>query len=190
VADDIERINAADGDEFRRWLADHHDTADAVWLLYYKKESGRPSIAWPEAVDQALCFGWIDSKVRSIDDERYEQYFCRRKPGSPWSRINKEKVAELTAAGLMEPAGQAAIDRAKGDGSWSMLDDAEAGIVPDDLAAALDESGGRDAFDGFTDAQRRGLLAWILFAKRADTRHRRIATIAEAAAEGRRPEPY
>jgi uncharacterized protein YdeI (YjbR/CyaY-like superfamily) len=187
---EIDRITATDGDELRQWLADHHDTADAVWLVYYKKGSGRPSIDWPEAVDQALCFGWIDSKVRSLDDERYEQYFSRRKPGSPWSRINKDKVAELTAAGLMEPAGQEAIDRAQADGSWSMLDEVEAGVVPDDLAAALDASGGLAAFDGFTDAQRRGLLAWVLFAKRADTRARRIAQIAAAAAEGRRPAPY
>lgn len=190
MADDIERITAADPGELRAWFEANHDRVDAVWLVYYKKGSGRPSVDWPQAVEQALCFGWIDSKVRSLDDDRYEQYFTRRKPGSHWSRVNKEKVAELSAAGLIAPAGQAAVDRAKADGSWTMLDEVEAGVVPDDLAAALDTAGARDAFDGFTDAQRRGLLAWILFAKRADTRARRIAEIAAAAAEGRRPTPY
>ncbi len=110
--DDYERVTAPDSETWRSWLAANHDTSPGVWLIFYKAKSGTPSIDWPAAVDEALCFGWIDSKVVSIDDERYEQYFTKRKPGSPWSKINKEKVAALEAADRIAPAGWAAIDAA------------------------------------------------------------------------------
>ena len=107
---------------FRAWLETNHRDAHAVWLMYWKKDSGRPSLTWSQAVDEALCFGWIDSKVQSVDDDRHVQYFARRRPRSAWSRINKEKVERLVADGRMSDAGTAVIDRAKADGSWTVLD--------------------------------------------------------------------
>jgi uncharacterized protein YdeI (YjbR/CyaY-like superfamily) len=148
-ASDIERITATGPEEFRAWLDEHHDTTDAVWLVYYKKNSETPSITWPEAVDEALCYGWIDSKIQSIDNDRYEQYFCPRKPTSPWSKVNKTKIESLQLAKRIQPAGAAAIETAKENGSWSILDDAENHIVPDDLAAALAD---RDARKNFRPA--------------------------------------
>lgn len=116
----IARITAVDGDEFRAWLHENHTTADAVWLMYFKKSSGKASIAWSEAVDEALCYGWIDSKSVSLDDDRYEQYFSPRKPSGPWSKVNKPKIRALEAADRMQPAGTAAIEAAKANGSWTI----------------------------------------------------------------------
>ena len=138
VSDEIEEIEAATAAEFRRWLEANHETASAVWLIFWKKNSGRPSVDWSDAVDQALCFGWIDSKAQSVDEHRYRQYWSVRKPGSVWSKINKDKISRLTEAGLMAPMGIAAVERAKEDGSWTILDGPEAGIVPADLAAPQD----------------------------------------------------
>jgi uncharacterized protein YdeI (YjbR/CyaY-like superfamily) len=161
-----------------------------VWLVFSKKGSGVPSISWSEAVDEALCFGWIDSKVQSIDGARYEQYFTLRKPTSPWSKINKDKIAELEAAGRLTPAGVAAVAVAKENGSWSLLDSAEALLVPDDLAAAFPDAAARSYFDGLSPSTRRNILQWIGLAKRPDTRARRIGLMAEAAAERRRPNNF
>ncbi|MCP3998236.1 MAG: hypothetical protein GY722_24710, partial [bacterium] len=150
MSDGPAEIEAESPAVFRSWLEENHAVESAVWLIFWKKVSGHPSIEWSEAVDVALCFGWIDSKVQSLDDWRYRQYFSPRKPGSGWSRINKGKVKALAAADLMAPAGLAAIDRAKKDGSWTLLDGPEAGVVPDDLATALDTAGARETFDGLT----------------------------------------
>jgi uncharacterized protein YdeI (YjbR/CyaY-like superfamily) len=158
-----------------------------VWLVFYKKGSGTLSITRSEAVDEALCSGWIDSKVRRIDDDRYEQYFSRRKPGSPWSAPNKRKVTALEAADRIQPAGRAAIERAKRDGSWSILDEAEALIVPGDLASALAARDARGHFDRLAPGTRRGILQWIVLARRPATRRRRIERTAGAAARGEAP---
>ncbi|WP_420451974.1 YdeI/OmpD-associated family protein [Ilumatobacter sp.] len=184
---DIERITAADSDEFRAWLHEHHETADAVWLIYFRKDSDTPSITWSEAVDEALCYGWIDSKIQSLDNDRYEQYFCPHKPTSPWSKVNKTKIAALQDADRIQPAGAAAIERAKANGSWTILDDAENHIVPDDLADALDNATTRDNFDQLPPSTRRNILQWIVLAKRDDTRQRRIQQTADAAANGETP---
>ncbi len=187
MSNDIAEIEAADAAAFRSWLEENHDKANAVWLIFWKKDSGRPSIAWTEAVDQALSFGWIDSKVQSIDTDRYRQYFTVRKPGSVWSRINKDKIAELEAAGLLTPAGRAAVDRAKEDGSWTILDGPEAGVVPDDLAAALDAGEVRIVFDEMTTGNRKAILAWLATAKRDATRANRITKTVEALVRGESP---
>ncbi len=187
MSDEIQQIEAPDRATWRRWLEQNHAIADAVWLVYWKKGSGHPSIAWSEAVDEALCFGWIDSKAQSLDENRYRQYWTVRKPGSIWSRINKEKVAELSAAGLMTPAGLAAVERAKQDGSWTILDGPEAGIVPDDLAAAMDEAGVRETYESFTMGAKKSILAWLVMAKREATRANRITKTIEALRRGERP---
>lgn len=186
----VERITAADGDEFRAWLHEHHDSAGAVWLVYFKKGSGTPSIAWSAAVDEALCYGWIDSKAQAIDDDRYEQYFCPRKPTGPWSKINKNKIAALDTAGRIQPAGAAAVERAKTNGSWTILDDAQDHIVPDDLSEAFADQRARDNFDRFSPSRRTNILCWIALAKRDDTRRRRIQQTADAASNGQAPNSF
>lgn len=185
-----ERTTATDGNEFRVWLHEHHATAEAVWLVYFKKHSGTASIAWSEAVDEALCYGWIDSTAQSIDGDRYEQYFCHRKATSPWSRINKTKVAALEAAGRMQPAGRAAIEVAKANGSWTILDDAQNHVVPGDLADAFIDRSARDHFDRLSPSRRTNVLCWIALAKRDATRARRIQQTVDAAADGTAPNNF
>lgn len=187
VSDDVPQIEAQDAGEFRRWLSTNHETSRAVWLVYWKKDSGHPSIEWSEAVDQALCFGWIDSKAQSVDENRFRQYFTVRKSGSIWSKINKDNVARLDAAGLMTPAGTAAVERAKADGSWTILDGPEAGVVPDDLADAMEEAGVRDTFDGLTAGRRKAILGWLVMAKREATRSERIEKTITALRSGEAP---
>ncbi len=184
--DDYERVTAPDAATWRSWLSANHDSSPGVWLIFYKAKSGTPSINWGTAVDEALCFGWIDSKVVTIDETRYEQYFTRRKPGSPWSKLNKEKIAALEAADKIAPAGRAAIAAARADGSWTMMDEAEALIVPDDLAELLD-SESLDSFRSLSPSRQRNILAWITLAKRDDTRARRIRQTAESLRRGEAP---
>jgi len=174
--DGLERVLAPDRETWRAWLAEHGEAAPAVWLVYFKKGSGQPSITWDEAVEEALCFGWIDSKAKPIDDRQYMQYFSPRKPKSVWSKINKARLERLSAAGLMCEPGLRAIATAKANGSWSALDDVEALIIPDDLAAAFSASpGARDGFAALSRTNRRNTLQWIATAKRPTTRANRIA---------------
>lgn len=186
--DDLHEVRAPDSETWQAWLEQHHDREPGVWLLYYRQGSGRPSITWSEAVDEALCFGWIDSTVRPIDDLTYKQYFAPRKPKSNWSKINKQKVERLIAEGRMRPAGLAAIEQARRNGSWANLDNVEAMVMPDDLTNALDALPGARAYvDGLSKTRRWELLYWINGAKRESTRADRVRQIAEAAAQGRRP---
>ena len=187
--DDYERVTAPDAETWRTWLEANHDSSPGVWLVFHKVNSGTPSIDWGTAVDEALCFGWIDSKVLSLDESSYEQYFTKRKPGSPWSKLNKEKVAALEAAGRIAPPGREAIEAAKGDGSWTMLDQAEALIVPDDLAEALDEHA-LENFRALSPSRQRNILAWIALAKRPNTRVKRIALTAQATSRGSAPNNF
>lgn len=187
VSDEIPEIEAPDRVTFRRWLEQNHTTAPAVWLVSWKKGTGHPTLKWEDAVEEALCFGWIDAKVQSLDEQRYRQYWAVRKTGSTWSRINKEKIAELSAAGRMAPAGLAAVERAKADGSWTILDGPEAGIVPTDLDEAMSAAGVRDAFDGLTAGSRKAILAWLVMAKREATRQTRIRKAVEALTKGESP---
>lgn len=189
MSEEVAAIEARDAAELRAWLQVNHVTSPAVWLIFWKKDSGYPSIDWGDAVDQALCFGWVDSKVQSLDEQRYRQYFSVRKPGSGWSKINKDKIERLTATGQMAPAGVAAVDSAKADGSWAMLDGPEAGIVPDDLAAALDNAGVRSAYEDLTPGGRKTILTWLVMAKRETTRSNRIAKTIESLAKGESPYP-
>lgn len=187
-ADGLDQIFATDRATWRSWLETHGETAPAVWLVYFKKGSGQRSITWDEAVEEALCFGWIDSKAKPIDEHRYRQYFSPRKPTSVWSKINKARLERLMAAGLMREPGLRVIETAKANGSWSSLDEVEALIVPDDLAAAFAESpGAREGFESLSRTTRRNILQWIAMAKRSETRTNRIAAAVEATAQGRAP---
>jgi len=179
---DDEQVQPGSLAEWRAWLAQNHDRGSGVWLVTWRAGSGGPRIGYEESVEQALCFGWVDSKGRSLDAERTMLWFAPRKRGSGWARTNKERVERLTVAGLMAPAGQAVIDAAKADGSWSLLDDVENLVVPDDLAAAFAaHPPAREHWDAFPRSVRRAILEWIVQAKRAETRAKRVAEAAEKA---------
>jgi uncharacterized protein YdeI (YjbR/CyaY-like superfamily) len=187
-SDALHQVWAADRGAWRRWLEAHHASEPGVWLYQWKKSTGNPSITWSEAVDEALCFGWIDSTRRAVDEQSFKQYFAPRKPRSNWSQINKEKVERLIEEGLMTSAGLAVIERAKANGSWANLDEVERDVVPDDLNRALDENPvARALFDGLSRMKRWEILYWINGAKREITRADRIRQIVEAATEGIRP---
>lgn len=156
-----------------------------MWLIFYRATSGKRRLTWEEAVREALCFGWIDSKIKPIDDERYKQIFTPRKPKSVWSKVNKQHVDELIAADLMTEAGQRAIDVAKANGSWEFLEPIDALIVPADLESGLRGSDrAREAYEALSDSAKKNVLYPLYSAKREETRAKRVAD-ALAALEGR-----
>ncbi|MDE0804907.1 MAG: YdeI/OmpD-associated family protein [Acidimicrobiales bacterium] len=160
---------------WRSWLQDNHATLDGVWLTYYRTSTGRRRLTWEDAVREALCFGWIDSKVVPIDEERYKQVFTPRKPTSVWSKINKQHVDALTEAGLMTEAGQRAVDIAKENGAWTILDPVDDLVVPPDLKRELRASPtARLAYDALSDSQKRTILRSLYTAKREATRVKRL----------------
>ncbi len=172
---------------WRVWLSEHHETADNVWFVYYKKATGKPVVTYDESVEEALCFGWVDSLPRKLDDERSMLYFAPRKSGSNWSRLNKERIARLEAEGKMSASGSVLVEQAKRDKSWNALDDVEDLIVPDDLAAALaDAPPARAHWDAFPPSTRKGILEWILNAKRPTTRQKRIDETTRLAQQNKR----
>jgi uncharacterized protein YdeI (YjbR/CyaY-like superfamily) len=172
--------------EWRRWLGDNHASSDGVWLVSWKVATGRPVIPYDEVVEEALCVGWIDSRGGRLDDERHLLLLTPRKPGSGWSRSNKLRVERLAAAGLMRPAGLAAVAAAMADGSWTALDAVEDLIEPDELAAALDATpAARERWDGFSPSARKSVLQWIATAKRPETSAKRISETVRLAAEGK-----
>lgn len=180
-------VHPEDRTAWRRWLEANHGDSRGVWLVTWRKASGRIPLSYEESVEEALCFGWVDSLGRALDDDRTMLRFTPRKPGSAWSRPNKERVARLEAAGLMAPAGSATIAIARENGSWTRLDDVEEGIVPPDLEVAFDQRpGAREQFDAFPRSVRRGILEWIVQAKRPETRARRVLETATLAQRGER----
>lgn len=177
----IHPLNCA---EWRAWLAANHTRPDGVCLISYKQATGLPHLTYDEAVEEALCFGWVDSKSSRLDDERTMLWMAPRRPGSNWSHSNKERVACLLAAGLMTPAGLAKVEAAQRDGSWSALDAVEDLFIPPDLDAALDENPpARTHFEAFPRSVKRSILAWLASAKRPATRAQRIAETATLAAQ-------
>lgn len=177
--------------DWRKWLKKNHQTHQSIWLIYYKKQSNVPSISYSDAVDEALCFGWIDSTKKTRDAESYIQFFCKRKANSVWSKINKEKIARLSAEGLMEAAGLASIERAKENGSWSIMDDVEELIIPKDLSTAFKKHPGAKAyFEGLSKSMKKQLLHWVTMAKRAETREKRIKELASLAAIQQKPKQF
>ncbi len=170
--------------EWRRWLKENHTRAEGVWLISYKKGTGRPRLEYDEAVEEALCFGWIDSKPGRLDEARSMLWFAPRKPRTGWSRSNKERVEKLIRAGLMTTAGLAKIQAAQEDGSWSALDAVEALQIPPDLARALAANPtAQSYFDAFPRSVKRAILEWISNAKKAETRARRIQETVRLAAQ-------
>ena len=170
--------------EWRSWLAENHAREEGVWFVSYKKATGKPRVEYEESVEEALCFGWIDSKANTLDGERSMLWFSPRKPRTGWSRPNKERIERLLAAGLMQPAGLAKIEQAKADGSWNALDAVEALEVPPDLQAALASYPAAAAnFEAFPRSAKRAILEWISTAKRPETRAARVSETARLANE-------
>ena len=179
---DAERLHVEDVATWDAWLAEHHADDGGVWVVWWKRSTGRPAPSYDDLVRAALCWGWIDSTSKGLDEERTSMWFTRRSPGSGWSRPNK-----LPAAGRMRPPGEAVVDAARADGSWTLLDDVEALVVPDDLAAALAARDAGPAWDDLTRSARRAALVWLVEAKRPATRERRVAEVADRTAAGLRP---
>ncbi|SMD43400.1 Uncharacterized conserved protein YdeI, YjbR/CyaY-like superfamily, DUF1801 family [Aquiflexum balticum DSM 16537] len=177
--------------EWREWLQSNHHKKESVWLIYYKKKAKVPTIAYGEAVDEALCFGWIDSKAKPIDKDKFMQFFSKRKENSVWSKVNKEKVERLIQEGLMTEAGFAIIEKAKQNGSWTILDQAEALIIPKDLEDEFQKRpNAKDYFIGLSRSDKRNILQWLVLAKRQETRQRRIEEIVELAGQNLKPKQF
>lgn len=169
-------------DHWRKWLVEHHGKEQSIWLIYFKKKSATPTITWSEAVDEALCFGWIDSLAKPLDEDRYMQFFCRRKPKSVWSKINKDKIQKLTDEGLMMKAGLDSVAIAQKNGSWTTLDDAEALLVPADMEQEFQKNPEAKAyFLNLSRSSKRNILQALAIAKRPETRQKRIADLMAAA---------
>ena len=175
-------------EEWRKWLEKNHRTYLGVWLIYYKVKSAKPSVRYSEAVKEALCFAWIDSKVKSLDEERYMQIFTPRKPKSVWSKLNKQYIEELIEQGLMTTVGLEKIEAAKQDGSWKTLDAIEALMIPSDLKQALEaNTSAKDNFEAFNNSSKKNILFWIESAKRPETRLKRIEQTVNSAAANKNP---
>jgi uncharacterized protein YdeI (YjbR/CyaY-like superfamily) len=185
--DDAPQVHAEDRATWRAWLEVNHATAGGAWLVTWRPRSGRAGLDYEAAVEEALCFGWVDSTGGQFDDERSKLYFAARKPRSVWAASNKARVKRLIREGRMAPAGLAAIERAKANGSWAILDAAERLEIPDDLRAALAARPPAAAhFGAFPPSARKMLLGWIAVARRPETRAARIAEVAEAAERNER----
>jgi uncharacterized protein YdeI (YjbR/CyaY-like superfamily) len=173
--------------QWRAWLTENAATSPSIWLVTWRRPTGRPAPSYDDIVEEALCFGWVDSTARTFDEQRAGLRMAPRKRGSGWARSNKARVERLERGGLMAEGGRAVIDRAKADGSWALLDDVEDLLVPADLAAELAaRSGARSYFDAFPRGVRRSILEWIVQAKRPETRQRRIEETAVLAARNER----
>ena len=187
--DYAEQLEPGTVEAWSDWLREHHEQPTGVWLVSPRKAAERP-FSYEEAVLEALRFGWVDSTVKPVDHARSMQWFAPRRTGSMWTRINKGRVARLEEAGLMEPAGAAAIALAKDNGMWTLMDDVEDLVVPDDLSSAFDRhAGSREHWDSWSASARKLILTWVVLAKRPETRSVRVETTAEKAARGEKSQP-
>jgi uncharacterized protein YdeI (YjbR/CyaY-like superfamily) len=181
------RVEPASLADWRAWLSANHGQAQGVWLVYVKQSTGQAPFTDGEAVDEALCFGWIDSLPRKLDERRTMLYFAPRKRGSPWSAVNKAKIERLIASNRMRAPGLAKIEAAKADGSWTLLDAIERLEEPPDLVTALDaQPQARARWRAFPSSARKGALWIIASAKTPGTRAARIARCVLLAAQGKR----
>jgi uncharacterized protein YdeI (YjbR/CyaY-like superfamily) len=196
TADDLDEPTSPDGEDvlvplsrvyWREWLASNTDRQEGLWIVYHKKSSSLDGPVYDDLVEEALCFAWIDSRVRRVDDDRVMQWFSPRRVGGLWSALNKERIERLDSAGRMTEIGQAVIDQAKADGSWSQLDEVDALVVPPDLQTALDGvPEALTAYQTLGDSAKKQYLWWIHSAKRLATRTNRIEeTIRRLSSEGK-----
>jgi uncharacterized protein YdeI (YjbR/CyaY-like superfamily) len=182
-----EVIEPKDRAAWRRWLMRHHDRDSGVWVVIHKKASTSGTFSYEDAVLEALCFGWIDSKPNRVDADSFKLWLAPRRPKSVWSAINKERTARLIDSGLMRPSGYAAIETARANGSWAALDRSDALIMPDDLTAALTASPeAARHFEAFPPGTKKQVYYWIESAKRPETRAKRVTETVARAAENRR----
>ena len=186
-ADKLARVEVRSRDQWRSWLQANHEQRASIWLVSYKKHRAGLHVPYDDIVEEALCFGWIDSVRRRLDDERTMLLLAPRKSGSSWSRINKGRVRSLQRRRQMAPAGLRKIEKAREDGSWTMSDDVENLVIPADLARSLDANPrARVFFDTFPPSAVKPILWWIKSAKRASTREKRIAETVRLASVNRR----
>jgi len=163
----------------------------SIWLIYYKKKSNIPTVSYSEAVDEALCFGWIDSKSKPLDEHKFMQFFCRRKEKSVWSKVNKDKIERLVREGFMTKAGYEIIETAKQNGSWTILDKAEALFIPADLEQEFQKrQNAKQYFLNLSRSDKRNILQWLTLAKRVETRQKRILEIVECADQNLKPKQF
>ena len=181
-------LTVSDADDLDAWLVEHHERPSGVWLVRARPRSDHPRVDYEDMITVLLSYGWIDASVKVLDERRSLLWISPRRKGSVWSKPNKERIVRLEAAGRMRPAGAAAIQRAKDDGSWTTIDGPENLEVPDDLAAAFDDDPvARANFDAFPPSARKGYLASIAMAKTPTTRARRITTTVERSRANQRP---
>jgi uncharacterized protein YdeI (YjbR/CyaY-like superfamily) len=173
--------------QWRAWLEANHASTRGVWLCSWRASTGRPRCAYPDVVEEAICFGWIDSTVTNLDDDRGLQLITPRKPKSGWTRLNRRRAAEMEAAGLMTDAGRRAVSIAQQNGWWTIYDPVDDLIEPAELKVALDANpAARREWDRFPPSPRKMMLWWVVSAAKAETRQRRIDEIVANAAVGRR----
>ena len=184
---DLPIFHPEDAAAWRAWLEHHHRTARGVWVASWRKATGRPPVPYERLVEEALCYGWIDSTANTLDDERSLQLMTPRKPKSGWTRLNRTRVAALEADGRMTEAGREAVVVAQANGWWTLYDAVEDLIEPDELAEALDAApSARVAWDAFPPSARKQMLWWVITAAKPETRTSRITKIVHEAAQGRR----
>ena len=187
----VKTLYAPSADAWRNWLASNHVKEKNIWLIIYRKESKTKSVYYPEAVDEALCYGWVDSKPNKRDSESFYQFFAKRNPKSNWSKINKEKVERLLNANKMAAAGMEMISIAKANGTWTALDEVEELVIPPDLKKALKTIPvALTNFEAFPKSVKRGILEWILNAKLPETRMKRVTETVTLAAKNERANQY
>ncbi|WP_248723927.1 YdeI family protein [Seonamhaeicola sp. ML3] len=160
------------------WLLNNHSKSDGVYLIFYKLELNIPTMRWEDAVKVAICFGWIDSTVKSLGNGKRRQYFTKRNPKSSWSALNKRYIKELEASGLIHESGYKSIEIAKQNGSWTAADALEQGIIPDELQNAFDENPRAfENYQSFSKGYKKAYLSWVYSAKRPETKQKRISEI-------------
>ncbi len=189
--DGITTFYAKNRKEWRMWLRKNHAQEKNVWLILYKKESNVPSVLYDEAVDEALCYGWIDSRPNKRDKQSYYLLLSRRNPKSKWSKANRERAKRLITQGLMARAGLEMIETAKQNGTWTALVDVQNSVIPDDLQQALNKNKkSLSNFTAFPPSSKRIILEWILNAKKPETRQKRIQETVTLAAKNIKANHY
>jgi uncharacterized protein YdeI (YjbR/CyaY-like superfamily) len=191
MAAEIKTFYPKNNAAWQKWLEKNHDKEQSVWVIYYKAKSNKPTVKYSDAVDIALCYGWIDSKQLPIDDEKHMQFFSKRKLKSVWSKVNKAKVERLIAEGKMTKSGFESIEIAKQNGCWNILDDAENLVIPKDLEKEFKKyKNAKTNFLNLSRTDKRNILQWLTLAKREETIHKRIEEIASLAAQGLKPKQF